>query len=174
MTAEAWRAVPDWPGYEVSDSGRVRSLDPRQRCAEPRVLRLRTDRTEYVTVDLHRGARRQQARVHRLVLLAFVGPCPPGHEAAHRNGVRSDNRLGNLAWRTRAANAAHKAAHGRGLWGERHPLARLTWAAVRAIHRGHAAGLSNRAMARTHGVSRETIRNVVRGRAWTWPGEAAS
>jgi hypothetical protein len=24
---EAWRPVPDWPGYEVSDLGRVRSLE---------------------------------------------------------------------------------------------------------------------------------------------------
>lgn len=42
--------------------------------------------------------------VHRLVLEAFVGPCPPGMECCHNNGVASDNRLCNLRWDTSSEN----------------------------------------------------------------------
>ena len=33
--------------------------------------------------------------VHRLVLDAFIGP-EPGLQCNHKNGIRDDNRLGNL------------------------------------------------------------------------------
>ena len=59
-----------------------------------------------VDYKLHR------ALVHRLVLEAFVGPCPAEHECAHLNGARDDNRLLNLSWVTRAENAHHKRVHG--------------------------------------------------------------
>lgn len=42
--------------------------------------------------------------VHRLVLETFVGPCLEGYEADHRNRNRSDNRLSNLHYVTRAEN----------------------------------------------------------------------
>ena len=43
--------------------------------------------------------------VHRLVLLNFVGECPLGFQACHRNSDRTDNRLSNLVWGTRKRNA---------------------------------------------------------------------
>ena len=44
--------------------------------------------------------------VHRLVLLAFMGPCPKGMRCRHvnvrhLNGVRNDNRIENLCWNTK-------------------------------------------------------------------------
>jgi hypothetical protein len=44
--------------------------------------------------------------VHRLVLLAFVGPCPAGHEVLHLNHQPADNRLENLRYGTRSENIA--------------------------------------------------------------------
>ena len=45
-------------------------------------------------------------RVHRMVLEAFVGPCPEGMQCRHLNDVKNDNRLNNLAWGTRKENSA--------------------------------------------------------------------
>lgn len=42
--------------------------------------------------------------VHTLVLETFVGACPPGFEADHRNRNRSDNRLSNLQYVSRSDN----------------------------------------------------------------------
>jgi hypothetical protein len=43
--------------------------------------------------------------VHRLVLLTFVGSCPEGYEACHKNSDRADNRLSNLCWGSKKRNA---------------------------------------------------------------------
>jgi hypothetical protein len=46
--------------------------------------------------------------VHRLVAGAFHGPPPnPRAQAAHLNGIKTDNRWFNLAWVTPKANALH-------------------------------------------------------------------
>lgn len=42
--------------------------------------------------------------VHRLVLLAFIGPRGPGDTASHINGIPWDNRPGNLVWESLRAN----------------------------------------------------------------------
>jgi hypothetical protein len=45
---------------------------------------------------------KKQYRVHRLVLEAFVGDCPPEmDDARHLKNDKLDNSIGNLAWGTR-------------------------------------------------------------------------
>ena len=43
--------------------------------------------------------------VHRMVLEAFVGPCPEGMECCHEDGDKSNNRLSNLYWGTHKENS---------------------------------------------------------------------
>lgn len=119
---EQWLPVLGWESYyEVSDQGRVRSLD-RLACLgrggrigvrRGRLLAPATDkRSGYRVVSLWASPVRRSARVHTLVLEAFVGPRPAGLEALHGNGNPSDNRLANLSWNTSTANAADVRAHG--------------------------------------------------------------
>jgi hypothetical protein len=65
------------------------------------VLKPRDTGDGHLRVVLGRGNRRQ---VHRLVLLAFVGPPPAGCETRHLNGDPADNRLDNLEWATHRRN----------------------------------------------------------------------
>jgi hypothetical protein len=50
--------------------------------------------------------------VHRAVLEAFKGPCPPGMEACHYNDVGTDNRIENLRWDTRKGNKRDEVRNG--------------------------------------------------------------
>ena len=113
---ERWRAVPGHEGaYEVSDLGRVRSINritDRGRRIKGRVLSLASHRNGYQQVNLHRGRTQATHLVHQLVTLAFVGPVPEGMEVRHLNGVRSDNTLPNLAYGTHLDNMRDQRAHG--------------------------------------------------------------
>ncbi|MFJ4997129.1 NUMOD4 motif-containing HNH endonuclease [Microbacterium sp. NPDC088619] len=118
--SQSWRPVVGFEGiYEVSDQGNIRSLtriDPHPRLGEVHRLGKRRSLIEmgngYMRVMLSSGGKKSQVSVHRVVLEAFVGPCPPGMEACHANGIRGDNRLSNLRWDTRVSNAADRAQHG--------------------------------------------------------------
>lgn len=97
-----WRPIPGHPGYEASDDGLVRSLDRIDASGKQRKGRVLKQRLAngYPVVNI--GGR--TVKVHRLVLLAFEGPCPKGMEACHYNGNRQDNRIDNLRWATHRHN----------------------------------------------------------------------
>lgn len=118
-----WKPVVGFEGfYEVSDEGRVRSLPRRvnspvaggSRVIPGRERKLTTHPSGHLIVSLSRpGEKLFMAKVHRLVLEAFVGPCPDGMECCHNNSVPSDNRLANLRWDTPSENQLDKRRHGR-------------------------------------------------------------
>lgn len=117
---ERWLPVPGWEGYyEVSDHGRLRSVervvvrsDGRTRTVRSRILQPHSSTSGYKVATLTRHNRTTNTAVHRLVLEAFVGPCPEGMEGCHSNGVRDDNRLANLRWDSRKGNVADMLQHG--------------------------------------------------------------
>jgi hypothetical protein len=114
-TREHWRAVPGYEGmYEVSDQGRVKSLERLDAVGRPvreRVLRAWFSLGyEWVTFTL-RG-RQSKFAIHRLVMAAFVGPLPDGMHTRHLNGIKTDNRLENLKYGTPSENAYDRTAHG--------------------------------------------------------------
>jgi hypothetical protein len=107
--AEEWRAIPGHDGYEVSDLGRVRSIDRHVTCPpgklgvqrrfyRGKVLKLSPSGNGYLHVTLGKK-NHEGVDVHQLVLLAFVGPPPDGHEGDHRNRNRHNNELTNLRYR---------------------------------------------------------------------------
>lgn len=121
MSFQKWVSVPGFEGkYEVSDQGNVRSLrrvikrrDGFSQSAPGRMLKpYPLPHSGYLQLTLGDGGKGRRYYVHRLVLEAFVGPAPEGHEACHNNGVPSDNRLENLRWGTRGENNRDAVAHG--------------------------------------------------------------
>jgi hypothetical protein len=75
-------------------------------------LRTHDNGKGYQVATLSVDYRNFKLLVARLVLGGFVGPCPPGQEACHENGDRSDNRLTNLRWDTPSNNNLDKHRHG--------------------------------------------------------------
>lgn len=112
---------------------------------------------------------RKNYLVHRLILEAFVGPCPEGMECRHLDGDPSNNRLENLRWGTPKENAADRVRHGtiyRGV-GTKSPTAKLTDHDIPAIQKMHLEGVSYSSIARMYGVYSGTIRNACLGRSWS-------
>jgi len=156
--AERWLPVVGFPEYEVSDCGRVRRV---------RVLNYAPARNGYVYVRLHAcDGRRSFRSVHSLVLEAFEGVCS-GKEANHKNGIKTDNRVENLEWVTRAENNDHAFRTGLRVMpsGEAHYNSKLTEAEAEFVRRIYPK-LNKRELGRMLGVSESTVRRVLTGESW--------
>lgn len=90
---EEWKPIEDFPGYEVSDQGRIRNA-----------------RTEYVLsqypngrgriqVVLYRDGRNNARAVHQLVAKAFLYPAPEGTIPMHLDGDVTNNAVSNLDYK---------------------------------------------------------------------------
>jgi len=118
---EQWLPVVGYEGiYEVSDQGRVRSLDRvlhysngQRRTFPGKSLKHYLLRGRYPTVRLRCNGQTRTRYVHHLVLEAFVGLRPEGTEACHANDIPNDNRLVNLRWDTKSANVQDQIKNGR-------------------------------------------------------------
>lgn len=173
MHDEIWLPVPGYEGaYSVSNLGRVRSearTVPHPSCGEirlrERVLKQATVTDGYLSVDLSAGGVVVQRRVHALVLEAFVGACPRGHEACHNDSDPQNNRLDNLRWDTRSGNFTDKLANGTHNRGARNNIAKLTDVAVLAIRSDPRDAAS---IAADFGITPHHVRAIKRGAAWAW------
>lgn len=104
---------------------------------------------------------------HRLILEAFVGPCPDGMEACHNNGIKADNRIDNLRWDTHEGNSRDKIRHGTQQRGEKHPIAKLTDQDVINIREEYRSGRKGvNQIARDFGVSSGTVSMIVQRKSW--------
>jgi hypothetical protein len=93
---EHWKTIAEFPRYSVSNHGRVR------RNASDRVLAPSENQYGVLQVGLMRDRTQFKRSVPLLVVTAFL-PQPSGlfDTPINLNGDRTDNRLGNLAWRPR-------------------------------------------------------------------------
>jgi hypothetical protein len=140
------------------------------------VLFRRPDGYEQIKLTDDEGTSRTH-KVHRLILLTFIGPCPDKETwtASHMNSVGHDKRIENLSWEPLALNVARQVPNGTSMIrarGEGSPNSKLTADDVRAIRAAYAARTPRdpqrgpSALARRYGVSRQTIKLIVAGRAW--------
>jgi hypothetical protein len=160
---ERWLPVVGFDGYEVSDLGRVRSLtrvvetSTGPRIYQGRVLQQVTAPAAhgYPRVGLSKGGVTRPKKVYKLVLEAFVGPCPPGQEGRHGPAGKSVSALSNLCYGTRRENNEDRARDG--VFGG----AQFTPAQADEI-RARYPGESLRQLAKDYGTTHPTILRIIR------------
>lgn len=178
MIREIWKPVRRYKGlYEVSNLGRVRSLD--RTIQGPRAPQVLTGRmlsqypseSGHLSVTLNKEGKRKGRLVHRLVLEAFVGPCPPGMQARHfPDRDPANNRLTNLSWSDQFTNQRDRVLHGTAPRGDKNGRTVAPDKRVRALKRKYESWTgSQRAFARVHaasvGLSEMQVRFIVSGRS---------
>ena len=131
-------------------------------------LRLSRNRTGYLRAAIFKDGIQCKRMVHRLILEAFVGPCPPGMNACHTDDNRENNTLSNLRWDYPQGNWVDRKRNGRhhSMQGEQHPMAKLTAMEINTIRCAVAAGESSSILAVRYGVAYGTIRSIIRKRTW--------
>jgi len=122
MEEEKWLPVVRYEGlYEVSDRGRVRSLDRIVERSDGYTVHrtgalraLRTDKKGYKCLCLYLEGSSKYVFVHRLVVRAFLGDSPgESTDVNHKDFDPANNRLENLEWVTRSENLLHSTRAGR-------------------------------------------------------------
>ena len=166
---DQWVSIPLYAGqYEVSSSGHVRSIARDGYwnriggiCVGIELVRFR-DSNGYLYVNLSSNGKARKKSVHSLVLMAFVGICPPGYEACHNDGDRLNNALSNLRWDTRKENALDRVRHG-SQSGERSYNAKLSEAIALEVL---SSKESSRLVGLRLGVASSTVRAIRIGKNW--------
>ena len=171
---EIWKDIPDYPIYQVSNFGQVRSCDRyvpgkmgSTRFQAGKVLKAYKFKDRYLHVKLFRGSKHDNVTwlVHRLVMLAFISPCPSGMEVHHLNHDETDNRLENLRYVTHQQNSDYS-IHRRQRGEEIH-ASKLTEDDVREIRRIYPEGNeTHRSLAKKYSVSHVVIRYVIHRKTW--------
>jgi hypothetical protein len=162
-----WVPLPGYTGiYEINLQGQVKRIKAVAGTSAGRILK-DWDARGYRGVWLCDGGQKKFCMVHRLLMEAFIGPCPPGYQVNHKNGVKDDNRLENLEYVTPSQNIQHSYdVMGRDKpMGETHHNAKLTDNQVNQIRQLLMEGqLLHREIAAQFTVSRSLIGGIKNGK----------
>ncbi|UGO50839.1 HNH endonuclease [Bacillus phage vB_BanS_Sophrita] len=175
---ETWKTVIGYENiYEVSDLGRVRSVDRvvdsggRKFLRKGKILGLYKRQEKYLTVSLSKEGKSKTFTVHRLVALHFLDNQDDKLDVNHIDGNKENNHASNLEWVTRSENVIH--AHKSGLRpdneGEKHHKSKLTEDDVRWIRNNYIPFDDNfnaKEIAKKFGVAYMTVYLIVTNKTW--------
>ena len=148
------KKIPNHPGYFATEDGEIYST------FSGKFLTQYVDGKGYCQVSLRKG----NYRVHRLILLTFVGKPKRGQESRHLDGDKDNNAFSNLCWGTSAENEEDKRRHGTNPQGGKHHNAKLTDEDVQTIRREYRPRMGAK-LARRFGVSQPLISQIVNKKA---------
>lgn len=115
-----WRKINDFPNYEISATGDVKSLGrirlagnkPGGSFYKERMLRPSATPDGYLYLELCNDLVYKNFRINRLVAMMFIPNPLSLPEVNHINSDRRDNRVENLEWCTRSENMKHAFKNG--------------------------------------------------------------
>lgn len=123
---EEWKDVVGYEGmYQVSNTGKVRSVDRVSKCKNGMIRTIKGRELYFTTsklderkhlprysVQLWKNNQAKLFPVHRLVATAFI-PNPEGKPTVnHKDGNPLNNNVDNLEWTTYSENQKHAYANG--------------------------------------------------------------
>lgn len=176
MIMEKWKDVFGYEGlYQVSDAGRVRSLDinrvdklGRKLKKKGRILK-GIEVMGYLKVNLWKGGVMKIHAVHRLVAIAFI-PNPEGKpQINHKDGNKENNHVSNLEWCTHSENTRHAYDNDliKRMTGTKNHMTKISECDVLKIREMHKTGkYRHKDLAEIFGVSRRHIGDIVNKKRW--------
>ena len=170
--SEEWRAIEGFPYYEVSNYGRVRSLDKKvryrhgSRVRKGKILKTHSNRKRhgYVYVGISEGGRQYNAQVHRLVAQAFIPNPESKPQVNHIDRNVSNNSADNLEWVTSKENVQWSIKCGR------NPITKGTPIVAIDIATGEKLCFESQMEAHRQGFDRRRVWETIVGKRGTYKG----
>ena len=167
--AETWKKIPGYPGYEVSNLGKIRSYKGVNQNAplrkKPRLMKQRIADDGYPRVTLqNKDGKKVVRQVHLLVARAFLGPAN-GRVVLHKDGNSRNRKLSNLCYGSHQRNMDDKYAHGTHGMGEKNTQALLSEKERNQILRLKGS-MTQQEIADKYGIARQTVSDIHRRVTW--------
>lgn len=116
----------------------------------------------YLHVKLSINGEKRSVRLHRVIWVSVHGVIPDGMVIHHKNNIKSDNRIENLAVVTPAENSRLAALDGLYLTGDRNKRTKLTSDCVAKIRSDYVMGKGTlRQLAKAYGISKSRVSQLV-------------
>lgn len=170
---EIWKDINDFPNYEISNFGRVRSkthFDSIGRKKEGQYLRPGFDgKGNYLHVNLYKNGRSFSKNVHRLVANAFLENPNSYSEVNHIDEDKTNNTASNLEWCSHKYNNNYGSKCGRSS-GEKNAMCKITPAIAIFIKKNHKAcggNMRNKDLADLLNLSPTHVCSIAHGRRWS-------
>lgn len=112
MIIEIWKDIEDYPNYQISNFGRVKSkeryvntIGGAKRKIKDKIIKPTLDSRGYYVVSLYNEKGKSNPKsIHRLVCETFLENKNNYPVINHINGIKIDNRLENLEFCTQSHN----------------------------------------------------------------------
>ena len=165
LDGERWEYIDGYPGYFVSDLGRIKNSDGK--------ILVQSFCREYLTLGLTRsiknkvgrrlGKERKTVRVHRIVAICFVKNPDPKTliTVNHNNGIKTDNTKGNLKWMTVMDNKRHGYKMG-------HNKYKTTPKMVKRVRLLKREGVMQKDIAIIMNMCESGVSDILTGRHWSY------
>lgn len=98
---EIWKTIDGYEDYEVSNYGRVKSLERvanNNHVVKERILKQATITNGYQQVNLYKDGKQKCFIVHRLVANAFIDNPNNYEQVNHKDENKCNNHIDNLEW----------------------------------------------------------------------------
>lgn len=169
---EIWKKISDYPNYEVSNLGRVRSIDRIDslgRKKKGQILKPQYDgRRLYLHVCLSREGKCITKNIHRLVAEAFIKNPYNLKEVNHKDEDKTNNKASNLEWCDHIYNNRYgsKPSKSRGL---NNPMNKFDKSVIDYIKKNHilcGGSMRNKDLAKMFNISPTHVCAIAHGRRW--------
>lgn len=168
-----FRPIEGFPGYCVGSNGTAWTLKKLIHTRYGNVvvmgdtwhpLKLVLCNRHYV-VGFREGGKVHTKRIHRLILEAFIGPCPPHMQGCHWDDDPTNNRIFNLRWDTSKSNHADAFRNGRRIVGDSCSFTKYSDALIREVREEFAKGeISAEELAIRYGIPKVRVLPILLGK----------